>query len=154
MLNKLRNIRQLWEALPKPLFRSIFLKRQNAAQVFQPRSSMKDLTNEEIDGCPYQKYGRGGGKRPRFQRQNDHENSDGQRQRTLTKHVRAQYNAGDRRNHEACTFARIEDESNGTSCIPNKNRDQLTKGHNEDTATMSDDDSTIDDRVKGTRADD
>jgi hypothetical protein len=114
----------------------------NAAQVFQPRSFMKDLANGETDGRPFQKYGRSGGKGARFQRQNDHENSDGQRQRTLTKHVGAQYNAGDRRNPEECVFARTEDESIGISCILNKYRDQLTKCHNEDTTKMCDDDST------------
>ncbi len=45
------------------------------------------------------------------------------------KHVGAQYNTGDRRNPEECVFARTEDENNGISCIPNKYRVQLTKGH-------------------------
>ncbi len=66
----------------------------------------------------------------------------------------AQYNVGDRRNPESCTFARTDDASPEISGIPNRYRDQLTKGHNEDTATMNDDDSTIDGRVNGTRADD
>ncbi len=126
----------------------------NAAQVFQPRSSMKDLTNGETDGRPFQKYGRGGGKRARFQRHNDQENSDGQRQRTITKHVGAQYNSGARRDPEECVFAHIEYESDEISYMPNKYRDQPTKSRNEDTSTMSDDDSTIDGCVKDTRADD
>ena len=63
----------------------------------------------------------------------------------------AQYNTGDRLNPEECVFARTEDENNGISCIPNKYRDQLTKGHDETTATMSNENSTIDGRVKDMR---
>jgi hypothetical protein len=138
-------------SLTKVTISSNISEEANAAQDFQPRSSMKDLTNEETHGRPYQKYGRGGGKRPRFQRQNDHEKNDGQRQRTFTKHVGGSYIRGDRRNPES-TFARVEDVNHGILCIPNKYRDQPTKGHNEDTATMSDDDYTINCCVRNTRA--
>ena len=79
----------------------------NAAQVYQPRSSMKDVTNGETDGRTFQRFGRGGGKRARFQRHNDQENSEVQRPRTLTKHMGASYNSGARRDPEECVFAQI-----------------------------------------------
>ena len=66
----------------------------------------------------------------------------------------AHYNSGARRDPEQCVFAHTEYESDKISYIPIKYRGQLTKDHNEDTITMSDDDSTIDGRVKDTRADD
>ncbi len=47
-------------SLTKLTISSNISEEANAAQVIQPRSSMKDLTNEESDRRPYQKYGRDG----------------------------------------------------------------------------------------------
>ena len=81
---------------------------------------MKDVTNGETDGRTFQRFGRGGGKRARFQRHNDQENSDGQRTRTFTKHVGASYNSGARRDTEECVFAQIESDDREISNIHNE----------------------------------
>ena len=110
---------------------------------------MKDVTNGENDGRTFQNNGRGKGKRARFQRHNDQENSGGQGKK-ITKHVGAYYSGG-KRDEQECTFAQIESDDREISSIFIEYRDQLTKGHDETTATMSDENSTIDGRVKDTR---
>jgi hypothetical protein len=122
----------------------------NAAQVYQPRSSMKDITNGETNGRTFQKNGYGGGKRARFQRHNDQENGDAKGKK-ITKHVGASYNSGGKRDQEECVFAQIESDNREISNFLNEYRDQLTKGHNGNTTAMSDENSTIYGRVKHTR---
>jgi ribosomal protein S20 len=75
------------------------------------------LTNGETDGRPFQRFGRGGGKRARFQRHNDQENSEVPRQKTITKHVGASHNSGARRDPEECVFAQIESDDREISNI-------------------------------------
>ena len=62
----------------------------------------------------------------------------------------ASYNSGGRRDPEECVFAQIESDDREISNIFNKYRDQLTKGHDENTTAMSDENPTIDGCVKYT----